>query len=74
MAVVTQSMGSVMGKCDHSAMQPRIKLEMAPIFELPVMPTYLLIGVSERDDGGYVDRQRDEEFRMHYSWIKLKAD
>ena len=43
MAVVTQSIGSVTGRCDHSAMQPRIRLEIVPMLDDPVRLTYLLM-------------------------------
>ena len=41
MAVVTQSMGSVMGRWAHSARQPRIRLERVPMLVEPVRLTYL---------------------------------
>ncbi len=44
MAVVTQSIGSVTGRCAHSAMQPRMRLEMVPMLDDPVRLTYLFVG------------------------------
>ena len=55
MAVVTQSIGSVIGRCAHSAIQPRIRLEIVPMEDDPVRLMYLC---------GYMMMLEEEERKL----------